>query len=88
MIKQKPQDKNQESALSKAVKDRLVRHSLSILLVCSRRCTRSDKIASEAQHGLIAQVLKDIIFSSRLGASSAIASANAGDIVDTAMSIG
>ncbi|KAM5533562.1 hypothetical protein V8D89_012778 [Ganoderma adspersum] len=69
VIKQKPQDKNQESALSKAVKD-------------------SDKIASEAQHGLIAQVLKDIIFSSRLGAGSGAAAVNVGEIVDTAMSIG
>jgi len=34
----------------------------------------SSKIASEAQHGLIAQVLKDIIFSTRPGVNSSIGS--------------
>ncbi|KAI9065609.1 Mov34-domain-containing protein [Trametes sanguinea] len=49
----------------------------------------SDKIAAEAQHGLIAQVLKDVIFSSRLsnGAPGAHAS-SVGDVVDTTMAIG
>ena len=54
VIKQKPQDKREESALSKAVKDRLVwlildRQSHAHILL-----RYSDKIASEAQHGLIA----------------------------------
>ena len=45
----------------------------------------SAKIAAEAQHGLIAQVLKDILFSSRPGPASTSAVEEA---VDTAMSIG
>ncbi|CCM01188.1 uncharacterized protein FIBRA_03236 [Fibroporia radiculosa] len=45
----------------------------------------SDKIATEAQHGLISQVLKDLIFSMRLqdGAKSELT-----DVMDTAMAIG
>ncbi|KAI0360499.1 Mov34-domain-containing protein [Trametes cingulata] len=46
----------------------------------------SDKIAAEAQHGLIAQVLKDVIFSSRLSAPGS--SSSVGDVVDTTMAIG
>lgn len=48
----------------------------------------SNKIAVEAQHGLIAQVLKDVIFSSRPGASAEATLASVGDAMDTAMSIG
>lgn len=48
--------------------------------------TYSDKIATEAQHGLIAQVLKDVIFSSRLSAPGS--TTNVSDAVDTAMAIG
>ncbi|KAH9852444.1 Mov34-domain-containing protein [Lenzites betulinus] len=44
----------------------------------------SEKIATEAQHGLIAQVLKDVIFSSRLSTPGV----GVADAVDTAMSIG
>ncbi|KAI0766290.1 Mov34-domain-containing protein [Irpex lacteus] len=48
----------------------------------------SNKIAIEAQHGLIAQVLKDVIFSIRPGTSTDPALAQASEAVDTAMSIG
>lgn len=50
--------------------------------------SRSNKIAVEAQHGLIAQVLKDVIFSMRPGASAEPALIQAGEVLDTAMSIG
>ncbi|RDX54713.1 Mov34-domain-containing protein [Lentinus brumalis] len=53
----------------------------------SKAVKDSDKIATEAQHGLIAQVLKDLIFSSRLGGGPASTS-DVADTVDTAMSIG
>ncbi|KAH9941197.1 Mov34-domain-containing protein [Epithele typhae] len=53
----------------------------------SKAVKDSGKIASEAQHGLIAQVLKDVIFSTRLGSGSGTAS-NVEDVVDTAMAIG
>lgn len=43
----------------------------------------SDKIAMEAQHGLIAQVLKDVIFSLRPGAT-----AQAEEVIDSTMIIG
>ena len=48
----------------------------------------STKIAIEAQHGLIAQVLKDVIFSIRPGTSADSALAPVGETIDTAMSIG
>ncbi|KII84562.1 hypothetical protein PLICRDRAFT_179381 [Plicaturopsis crispa FD-325 SS-3] len=49
----------------------------------------STKIAIEAQHGLIAQVLKDVIFSQRPGRSpSDTASTRTAEIVDNSMSIG
>jgi COP9 signalosome complex subunit 5 len=52
-----------------------------------RRC--STKIAVEAQHGLIAQVLKDVIFSMRPSKSANSADmTRLGEIADTAMSIG
>ncbi|KAH7909827.1 JAB1/Mov34/MPN/PAD-1 ubiquitin protease-domain-containing protein [Hygrophoropsis aurantiaca] len=47
----------------------------------------STKIAVEAQHGLISQILKDIIFSSRPGQQQNVPS-HISDVVDTAMSIG
>lgn len=48
----------------------------------------STKIAIEAQHGLIAQVLKDIIFSNRLiSATSEKDVARVEEAVDTSMSI-
>jgi COP9 signalosome complex subunit 5 len=61
--------KKEESQLVKGVRDRCV----TLLIVrqyfdlVPRLCPRpySAKIAMEAQHGLIAQVLKDLIFSSR-----------------------
>lgn len=45
----------------------------------------SNKIASEAQHGLIAQVLKDVIFSMRPQDS---AQSELGEAMDTTMVIG
>ncbi|PCH44833.1 Mov34-domain-containing protein [Wolfiporia cocos MD-104 SS10] len=45
----------------------------------------SDKIAMEAQHGLIAQVLKDVIFSMR---PQNVARTELGDAMDTTMSVG
>ena len=48
----------------------------------------SNKIAVEAQHGLLAQVLKDVIFSRRPGASADASLAAVGEVADTAMSIG
>ncbi|GBE87458.1 Mov34-domain-containing protein [Sparassis latifolia] len=45
----------------------------------------SGKIATEAQHGLIAQVLKDVIFSMR---PQDIARVEVGEVVDTSMAIG
>ena len=48
----------------------------------------SNKIAIEAQHGLIAQVIKDVIFSIRPVTSPEAASSSAGEEVDTVMSIG
>ncbi|KAI0674487.1 Mov34-domain-containing protein [Trametes maxima] len=52
----------------------------------SKAVKDSDKIAAEAQHGLIAQVLKDVIFSSRL--STPASTATVADVVDTTMAIG
>ncbi|KAI0084710.1 Mov34-domain-containing protein [Irpex rosettiformis] len=48
----------------------------------------STKIAIEAQHGLIAQVLKDVIFSIRPGTATETAPTQAGEVIDSAMSIG
>lgn len=50
----------------------------------------STKIAVEAQHGLIAQVLKDVIFSMRPRVSQVPEPGNVGpvgDVVDTAMAV-
>ncbi|KAK0461144.1 JAB1/Mov34/MPN/PAD-1 ubiquitin protease-domain-containing protein [Desarmillaria tabescens] len=47
----------------------------------------STKIAVEAQHGLIAQVIKDVIFSMRPKGGDA-STAQLSDVTDTAMSIG
>ncbi|KDQ60418.1 hypothetical protein JAAARDRAFT_32821 [Jaapia argillacea MUCL 33604] len=48
----------------------------------------STKIAAEAQHGLIAQVLKDIIFSKRPGPVGTTQTEQAVDLVDTTMAVG
>lgn len=69
------------------MKDRSVRFQLtSSSYIAGADRYRSDKIATEAQHGLIAQVLKDVIFSSRLSAPGS--TTNVSDAVDTAMAIG
>jgi hypothetical protein len=54
----------EESALNKVVKDRYVIFYGAFHLAHMRHST---KIAREAQHGLIAQVLKDIVFGARPG---------------------
>lgn len=61
--------KKDESQLVKGVRDRCVtlrilRYLFNFSLTTTPR-PYSAKIAMEAQHGLIAQVLKDLIFSSR-----------------------
>ena len=51
----------------------------------------SNKIAVEAQHGLIAQVIKDIVFSIRVDPTTPEepdAAKPAEEVLDTAMSIG
>lgn len=49
----------------------------------------SQKIAVEAQHGLIAQIIKDIVFSSRLGEQGRAPNVErVGEVVDATMSIG
>jgi COP9 signalosome complex subunit 5 len=50
------------------------------------RSSCSTRIAAEAQHGLIAQVIKDVIFSRRLAADATAPAAPVGDVIDTTMS--
>jgi COP9 signalosome complex subunit 5 len=60
--------KKEDNQLTKTVKDRFVsrRPCPPISETDTRRDSiRSQKIAAEAQHGLISQILKDVIFSSR-----------------------
>jgi len=58
-----------ENQLAKNVKDRFVLSPLQSVSA-NRASHLSTKIAMEAQHGLIAQVIKDILFSSRPGQTS------------------
>jgi COP9 signalosome complex subunit 5 len=58
-----------ENQLAKNVKDRFVPSSVQGVST-NRASYLSTKIAMEAQHGLIAQVIKDILFSSRPGQTS------------------
>jgi len=51
----------------------------------SYACPCSTKIAAEAQHGLISQVLKDIIFSSRPGQQAE--TVRVAELADTAMTV-
>lgn len=46
----------------------------------------SAKITAEAQHGLIAQVIKDVIFSRRLNAEPEGTTAPVGEVIDATMS--
>jgi len=49
----------------------------------------SQKIAVEAQHGLIAQIIKDVVFSSRLGEQGKASNVeHVVDVLDATMSIG
>jgi hypothetical protein len=50
--------------------------------------THSTKIAVEAQHGLISQVIKDIIFSMRPRNGTQPATSQLSDAVDNSMTIG
>jgi hypothetical protein len=60
----------------------------SAYLLASTECLRSTKIAVEAQHGLIAQVIKDVIFSMRPHNGQNSSASQVSDIVDTSMAIG
>ncbi|KAI6030472.1 JAB1/Mov34/MPN/PAD-1 ubiquitin protease-domain-containing protein [Pisolithus orientalis] len=83
---QQDEKKKEESHLAKAVKDRYFVAKPAFCPV-SIDDFSSQKIAVEAQHGLISQILKDIIFSSRPRERSPQVS-RVGEVVDTAMSIG
>lgn len=64
---------------------RRIGRSLCSCAVHISLCFRSSKIAAEAQHGLISQILKDIVFSSR---PSQQAGANRiTEMIDTAMAV-
>lgn len=60
--KEKEEKKKDDNQLAKSVKDRFVRCFFDSFYADSDVSTR---IAVEAQHGLIAQVIKDVIFSMR-----------------------
>lgn len=87
---QKEQKKPEDNQLAKSVKDRyLLCWSTIILHVLMP--WYSSKIAAEAQHGLIAQVLKDVIFSRRPGLGSPAApgpqtAERVAEVVDATMS--
>lgn len=72
----------EDSALVKAVKDRYAL-PLARGLRDLTRPHNSTKIASEAQHGLISQMIKDIIFSQRPGAGDSTTTVN--NAIETAM---
>lgn len=59
--------KDVENQLAKAVKDRFVPAFFLERRASLQSSNLSTKIAMEAQHGLIAQVIKDVLFSSRPG---------------------
>ena len=89
-IQKDEKKKDESNQLAKSVKDRYAYYVPPIisLCICLTMTHHSNKIAIEAQHGLIAQVLKDVIFSGRPGAAPEINVASVGEAVDTAMSIG
>jgi COP9 signalosome complex subunit 5 len=60
--KEKEEKKKEDNQLAKSVKDRFVRCFCNSFYA---DCYVSTRIAVEAQHGLIAQVIKDVIFSMR-----------------------
>jgi COP9 signalosome complex subunit 5 len=79
--------KKEDNQLSKSVKDRFYPFHIHmpfrfglLTLVCV-----STRIAVEAQHGLIAQVIKDVIFSMRPAHTGSV---QVTDAVDNAMAIG
>ncbi|KAI9568652.1 JAB1/Mov34/MPN/PAD-1 ubiquitin protease-domain-containing protein [Boletus coccyginus] len=86
----KQEDKKKEgNQLTKTVKDRSASHCSRplILKVDLRHCSvYSQRIAAEAQHGLISQVLKDVIFSSRPSQEPDVL--RVARLVDAAMTIG
>jgi COP9 signalosome complex subunit 5 len=69
--------------LTKSVKDRFA--ILLLLDLLLNDFFSSTKIAVEAQHGLIAQVLKDVIFSMRPNGSGSTASSKVADVTDMAI---
>lgn len=77
----------EDSALMKAVKDRSADHepNPSEAGYLTRSLSNSTKIASEAQHGLISQMLKDIIFSNRPDIAAPSKTGSVESAVETAM---
>ena len=69
--------------MTKSVKDRFA--SLLLLGLFLNVFFFSTKIAVEAQHGLIAQVLKDVIFSMRPNGGASTASSKVADVTDMAI---
>jgi COP9 signalosome complex subunit 5 len=79
-----PKDKDDKLGLGNLKKDekKTEEHQLA------KSVKDSTKIAIEAQHGLIAQVLKDIIFSMRPASGTSDKDvARVGEVVDTSMSV-
>lgn len=83
-IQKEEKKKEDQNQLLKSVRDRYDICSMALKVTHPARC-RSDKIASEGQHGLIAQVLKDVIFSMR---PQDAARSEVSEIMDTTMAIG
>jgi len=82
-----PKDKDEKSGLGNLKKDEKKKEENQL----AKSVKDSTKIAVEAQHGLIAQVLKDVIFSMRPSPGSGRAGegvARVGEVVDATMSIG
>jgi len=80
-----PKDKDDKSVLGNLKKDEKKKEENQL----AKSVRDSTKIAVEAQHGLIAQVLKDVIFSMRPGSVRAEEGiGRIGDVIDTTMSIG
>lgn len=72
--------------MEKVVKDRYVSSPSALPTPnMNSRAPHSQKIAAEAQHGLIAQVLKDVIFSMRPRSDNAAIASAVSTATDTAM---
>jgi COP9 signalosome complex subunit 5 len=82
--KEKEEKKKEDNQLAKSVKDR---YSFYFHDLCSLPIYffNSTKIAVEAQHGLIAQVIKDVIFSMRPQNGQAASTRQISDVADMAI---